>query len=355
VNVQRQPSLKLVLGVLGVVLAAVLIVAGIFVALVRAGVFGGSGTTGNTTCSELQTTPPAVPDPGGQFNVVQFYGPIAQYAKDAQGKSLDERQRLWDVDVLTTNLQMHEMFSGGQFADWKTTLAQADPVAFRCVALDMQRSHYEQQTLSALQKDAKVLPGPQANVFILPWDTTNHTGGTSDVGAIFIPFWEPADPLDRSQHTTPINWSDPYWARVFFAPLDHEYYEVARYHHVGDDTGPAYNTLIDYMVTDGAADAFAHAMLGDLYTGHDTLLTPEQEASIWGQVKSKLNTPGQSDYGNAVMLGDASQGFPNATGYCIGYHIVERYLKNHPGVTWDQFAKLDGATVLAGSGYDGVR
>ncbi len=185
------------------------------------------------------------------------------------------------------------------------------------------------------------LPGPKTTAYLVPWNT-NVFYGASGTQSLLIPFWE-ADPLNRALTRDAANDWD-----YMPGALDHEYMEVVRYERIGS-MGNAYLTLLDNMVTDGLADNFANHMTGETI---DWGISPAEEARLWAQFKGDVN-----QYANpneaSQMLGDPSQGIPNAAGYAIGDHIVALYLQRHPGVTFNQLAGMDAQTIFAGSGYTG--
>ncbi len=282
-------------------------------------------------------------DATGQFTVQPIYAEALSYATDAQGQSTSQRVQIWAKDVLAPYPAMNDIFSNavGGVDEWGKSLGSIDPNAYRCVVLDMQTAHVEQQALAALQAAAKQVPGPHTVAYLVPWNTTRFYGASGEQ-SLMIPFWE-NDPLNR---LLPRDSSHDWFYMV--GALDHEYMEVARYERIGS-LDNAYSTLLDNMVVDGMADDFAAHMTGQQI---DWGIDPATEASLWAQFK-----PTVTEYANpnqeAQMLGDPSHGIPNAAGYQIGDHIVADYLARHPNVTFNQLAGMDANVIYAGSGYNG--
>ncbi len=286
----------------------------------------------------------AVPvDPTGQFTLQPVYAEALTYAHDAATQAKSQRVHLWSVDVLGQYPPMDDIFTNavGGVDQWNASLSAIDPSAFRCVVQDMQAANLTQQALTVLQAAAKQIPGPKTTAYLVPWNTSTFYGASGSQ-SLLIPFWE-QDPLNRTLTRDPV--SD--WGYMPGA-LDHEYLEVARYDRLGS-VGNAYLTLLDNMVTDGLADNFAEHMTGGQI---DWGISPEEEATLWALFKSDV-----TQYANpneaSQMLGDASQGIPNAAGYAIGDHIVSLYIQRHPTVTFNQLVGMDAQTIFAGSDYTG--
>ena len=290
------------------------------------------------------TSSDAVPsDPTGQFMVQPVYAEALAYAHDAAGQPKSQRVHLWSVDVLGQYPPMADIFTNavGGVDQWNTSLSGIDPAAFRCVVQDMESTRVADWALSTLHAAAKEIPGPKTTAYLVPWNTDKFYGASGEQ-SLLIPFWE-QDPLNRSlTRNNTVDW--------FYMPgaLDHEYLEVARYDRLGSADN-AYQTLLDNMVTDGLADNFANHMTGSHI---DWGISPSEEATLWARFEPTVTQYANSNE-EAQMLGDPSQGIPNAAGYAIGDHIVALYIQRLPGVTFNQLAGMDAQTIYAGSGYTG--
>ena len=294
-------------------------------------------------CPGAVASDAAPADPTGQFTVQPIYAEALAYAHDAAGQPKSKRVHLWSVDVLGQYPPMADIFTNavGGVDQWNTSLSGIDPVAFRCVVQDMEATGVADQALSTLRAAAKEIPGPKTTAYLVPWNTDKFYGASGEQ-SLLIPFWE-QDPLNRAlARNATTDW--------FYMPgaLDHEYLEVARYDRLGSADN-AYQTLLDNMVTDGLADNFADHMTG----AHiDWGISPSEEATLWARFEPTVTQYANPNEG-AQMLGDPSQGIPNAAGYAIGDHIVALYIQRHPSVSFNQLVGMDAQTILAGSGYTG--
>lgn len=294
-------------------------------------------------CGSAATAVEPSRDETGQFAIHAVYADVLRYVQDAQAHPNGDRAALWERDVLLPNSQVHAFF-GGETGDWngewRRALADVDPAAFACVARDMQAAHADVTALRALQADAHLLPGPPVAVYLVPWHSDAFTGAALP-GAIFLPYWEP-DALDRGRVRDP----NAAWPGVA-TTLAHEYLHIVRF----AQGRTADDTLLTAMVEEGLADSFANNRTGyDRGATCRAVLSPQREATLWaGTIRPLLAATPNAH----ILVGDAANGIPAGAGYCVGYHIVQGYLRAHPGVTWVALAALDAQAIYAGSGYDG--
>jgi uncharacterized protein YjaZ len=80
-------------------------------------------------------------------------------------------------------------------------------------------------------------------------------------------------------------------------------------------------------------------------------LSPEQEAEQWRKMEPQLSI---TDFGmkQRYMFGDR-RSIPLWTGYTIGFHIIQSYLKHNPETTIDDWTAMDARKILEQSGYSG--
>lgn len=345
------------IGAAVVALIIVIVVVGVFV--VRPGPFGRSSVSAANASDPCASAPErdATITGGnlGQFTIHSFYADVLRYARDAAHQPVGTRGAIWMRDVVG-DPALGSIYAGTTVAGWQQQLAPVDPVAFGCVAADMQRVQVEKLVLNALAADSQVLPGPSTVlVYIIPWPGITSVSalwpaytmtGDSGTNYIYLDGWEP-NPLDR---TAPHNAVASHWSYSVPWAADHEYFEVVRYTHISLTT--AYQSLLAHLVTDGMAESFAASQTGrDSFADH--LLTSQQEQTLWRSISPTMRQPSTLDQQSAVMFGDASQGIAVDAGYCVGYHIVQDYLARHPGTSWATLAALDADAVLSGSGYAG--
>lgn len=143
----------------------------------------------------------------------------------------------------------------------------------------------------------------------------------------------------------------PDWLDWVPQVLAHEYHHsVWGYNwYAVKGNGPA--DLLTAMVCDGQAEAF-----GYLAAPAVAPLWPEavtaQEAELWADMQDHLSATDMETY-VTYMFGKEEAGIPWCFGYQVGYHIVQAYLRRHPGRSVTDLLDLDARVILAGSGYPG--
>ena len=133
--------------------------------------------------------------------------------------------------------------------------------------------------------------------------------------------------------------------------LAHEYHHASwGYHHYALKGRQGWQ-LLDALITEGEADSFARLLYPHLSPNWISALTPEQELEQWEALRPLLSSSDSALYPR-FMFGDAVT--PPGTGYTIGYHIVQAYLRRHPAEIVSEWLDHDPQAILAGSGYDGI-
>ena len=116
--------------------------------------------------------------------------------------------------------------------------------------------------------------------------------------------------------------------------------------------GPGYgSTLLDTMISEGAAEAFVR----DTYPDAPPIpwvrpLSPSTERRVWREARASLDEPDDTDSYERWFLGKAD--LPRWTGYRLGYAIVRAYLRRHPDVDAAASARLGSHDIFAGSAFD---
>lgn len=116
------------------------------------------------------------------------------------------------------------------------------------------------------------------------------------------------------------------WIPYVFA---HEYHHCVwgNYWHV--IKGERTNSLLEFMLIDGQADAFASSFNLSLKPKWISQISEEKEMELWyGQYYNSLNKT-EVDYCK-YMFGDVETGIPWCAGYFFGYKIIENFKKNNP-------------------------
>lgn len=138
------------------------------------------------------------------------------------------------------------------------------------------------------------------------------------------------------------------WIPYVFA---HEYHHCVwgNYWHVihGGRTGK----LIEFMLIDGQADAFAKSFNPNLNPKWICQIPKDQEKELWDRHYSKLLNETDVDYCK-YMFGDDEAGIPWCAGYFFGYKIIHSLKKRHPHVSIKELIEMNSEEIYAMSGYN---
>ena len=108
-------------------------------------------------------------------------------------------------------------------------------------------------------------------------------------------------------------------------------------------------TLLDAMVTEGMADAFATALERSVSPPWIDALTPEQEGRLWPRVQRRLALSETTEI-RRVLFGDNDR-IPVWTGYTFGYRIVASYMKANQHVRPAGLASIPASVIYEASNY----
>jgi uncharacterized protein YjaZ len=106
--------------------------------------------------------------------------------------------------------------------------------------------------------------------------------------------------------------------------------------------------LIDYIIFEGKADAFAHQLYPNAKAPWATALNSTQCADLWVQVKPNLTNEDES-FIAALMYGSLS--FPQWGGYSLGFDMMRTAFKNNPELIKQEWTDMQPTDLLKLSDY----
>lgn len=138
------------------------------------------------------------------------------------------------------------------------------------------------------------------------------------------------------------------WIPYVFA---HEYHHCVwgNYWHVIKGGGT--KSLVESMLIDGQADAFAKSFNPSLNPKWISQISKEQEKKLWNKYYSKLLNETNVDYVK-YMFGDTEGEIPWCAGYFFGYRIIEAFKKYYPLTTVKEIIEMSSEEIYAMSNYD---
>jgi uncharacterized protein YjaZ len=277
-----------------------------------------------------------------QFTFISVYEGMSKYVEAARsdpGVDLNELFQKYIIDVY-----WKECAGGGEYVflgedAFKDPIKDLDGLEEEITLL--RSSGIEDIVEEALKHASAMLDGPDTTVCIATLNPENTfvreymngvTGRTVGSGKIL------------AQVSIQDDWQN--WVAYLIA---HEYHHsVWTSLHYERNEG---NDLLNYLVFEGRADSFARLVYPDIEAPWIDALTPEQEAQQWRKMESQLSI---TDYGikQRYMFGDG-RSVPLWSGYTIGFHIVQSYLRQSPETTLSEWTAMDAWEILEQSGYSG--
>ncbi len=138
----------------------------------------------------------------------------------------------------------------------------------------------------------------------------------------------------------------PQWKKTLPMVLAHEYHHSTWISRNWKDSD---FTLLEYLIFEGRADAFASNLYKDVEDPWTTMINKEQEEKVWKLIKPEIPMKGH-DRINKVMWGDKD--IPLGSGYAIGLHIVKAFKQNNPKYSDREIIDLKPEEILKLSKYE---
>ena len=297
-------------------------------------------------CSGVQTAPAVTREPINtpvlpqEFTIISAYEGMAAYVEAAGAASTPDLPALFRQYVVEPYWE--DCAAGGEFVKLAEN-ALATPImdmSYLSGAVSVLRaSNIEQIVEEALQESATVLPGPHTTVCIFVSeprstyvrdDMNGVTGLTAGSGKIWLQIY----PNDTWRDWIPYAVAHEYHHSVW---TDRHFHQIKS------------SDLVDYLVFEGRADSFARLLSQGLVAPWTEALTTEQERREWRLMQNYLDTP---DFAIQRLFMSGGDSTPRWTGYTIGFHIVQSYLRKHPDMSVEEWTAMDAHRLLEESGYN---
>ena len=282
------------------------------------------------------TEPPGTtPTPSQTFTIVSAYEGMADFIKAAQDDP--------DADLYSLHRQKaidpYEAMCRSEKASYYFKVApfDLDPKVLADEVERLRDSGVEEVVEEALYRASALLPGPDITVCIYPADPASPFTRQRGVGGYAV---------DSRRIVLIIN---PVGDWLYLVPFTvaHEYHHAVWMACCFTGWG---NSGVFNLVFEGRADSFAH-LVYPYATPWTNVLTPEEELIQWQAIQPYLRRTNYN-FRRHVMIGDGED-VPLWTGYAIGFHIVQAYLRAHPEVSIEEWTAMDPEVILTESGYDG--
>lgn len=274
------------------------------------------------------------------LTIVSAYQGMTGYISAARKCQEPEWGRLWQQFVIEPYWQL---WAAGQHNEARTRAELAHPpldldILERSVNA-LAESKVEELVRTAYKDICQHLPYHDDDTVICIMAGSSNSGdvaGTCIGGSTLltisaaVPGWQP-------------------WLKYVLA---HERHHSAWGYHYYYIQGGSRGDLLTSLISEGAADTFAHYLCPDMHPTWVSALSPEEEVQQWQVIEPLLDLP-DSDGAlhHRFFFGDAELGTPASTGYTIGFHILQEYWKRHPAESVADWTLKAPEVVYDESGY----
>lgn len=191
----------------------------------------------------------------------------------------------------------------------------------------------------ALYSITESLPGPDTKIILLPTSPLLQ----ESLDKYNMPCYGVA--IGSGKIIIAINQTSQNWKEFLSYAVAHEYHHstwISR-NWVSSDF-----SLIEYLVFEGRADAFAISLNDSMESPATKFLTLNEEAFVWDMIKSELNLKGKERL-IKVMFGQDE--IPYGSGYTIGTGIVNAFKEKYPDYSDLDIIDIEPKKILELSGY----
>ncbi len=191
----------------------------------------------------------------------------------------------------------------------------------------------------ALKNITAKLPGPDTKIIIMPANPSMHD--------FFLKYnmCMNAVTIGSGKIIVMIDPTFPNWKNTLPYVIAHEYHHSAW---ISRNWKDANFSLLEYLIFEGRADAFATSLYADVKSPWTTMINSEQEKIVWNKIEGDIFKRGPEII-NKVMFGN--QDIPFGSGYTIGFNILKSFKKNNPEYTDKTILDLNPEEILKMSSY----
>lgn len=278
------------------------------------------------------------------IKIISAYHGMTDYIKAARASENPDKKQLWMQYAIEP---FWDQWAAGQFNEERTREEMSYPAEdldrLEEAVIRIGGSGIEELLQKAYDRILQLLPYPEeekvvcvyANIYI---DEAIHGVLGTCIGDSILVQVNPM--IDGWQQYIP-------WV------LAHEYNHTVWGYHYYYLKGNSSQDLLTSIITEGEADSFAKAVSPEASPSWIRAISNTEESRQWLVLKEFLYLEDSQELHVRYFFGDSQAGVPSNTGYTIGYHIVQMYLKAHPEVSFEELANKDAKEILNGSGYDG--
>lgn len=293
-----------------------------------------------TACSQENQSEKVKPESikinhDSELNIVPLYSPYQKYLKASLDDDTEVSKKnymkyvLSDIDKIGKKEDFETTSLKGFFMMQSTAYPQA--LLDRIEALEEQQDEIKKIITKNYTTAHKVLPKKKSTIFIVPINS-EYTSMTEPMGGVAAGAYKDAVVL----------YMDSNFDKDALAyTVAHEYHHLILH----DRDKYQMNKLLDSVIIEGKADAFADRVLKDVKAPWDT---PMDEKTI--KHVSKLIQTGEATYEDLVG-GSLQKDIPRWSNYNLGHDILDHYFKLHPDSKIEEWSFKGDADLLKGYKY----
>ncbi|EZP61419.1 DUF2268 domain-containing protein [Exiguobacterium sp. RIT341] len=293
-----------------------------------------------TACSQENQSEKVKPESikinhDSELNIVPLYSPYQKYLKASLDDDTEVSKKnymnyvLSDIDKIGKKEDFETTSLKGFFMMQSTAYPQA--LLDRIEALEEQQDEIKKIITKNYTAAHKVLPKKKSTIFIVPINS-EYTSMTEPMGGVAAGAYKDAVVL----------YMDSNFDKDALAyTVAHEYHHLILH----DRNKYQMNKLLDSVIIEGKADAFADRVLKDVKAPWDTPMDEKTKKHV-----AKLIQSGEATYEDLVG-GSPQKDIPRWSNYNLGHDILDHYFKLHPDSKIEEWSFKGEADLLKGYKY----
>jgi uncharacterized protein YjaZ len=276
------------------------------------------------------------------LRIVPMYQGLFDFIPRARKQPRSDWANLWQQFVLAP---YWDQWAAGQYNEARTRAEMSCPpddlASLEQSAEALAKSSVEAVVCSAYKDICQQLPYHEGDVAIclmavgaIQQDVVGTCIGSSTL--LTIP-------------AAQIGWQP--WVKYVLA---HERHHSAWGYHYYYIRGGQRRDLLVSLISEGSADSFAHSLCPDMHPQWVAALSPEEEMLQWQIIQPLLDIPDPTgSLHRRFFFGSDDSSTPASTGYTIGFHILQGYIKRHSAESVTEWTLKLPEEIFSESGYPG--
>ncbi|MBN6888710.1 uncharacterized protein YjaZ [Cytobacillus horneckiae] len=269
-----------------------------------------------------------------EFEIIPFYRPYLDYVSEQHSIKGNSNEAFSSLVVQPLSKEIYGNIYSFQNDLFFTTPTKLDKLQEKIISLDEQHKEISAALKEGLEDAANLLPAEDFKIYLIPYeleyesvDMQGVLGFATDQGAMVL-FIDPEQYTTESLKQTAVH---EYHHLVFMGMSDSRNYD-----------------LLDKVMMEGKADAFAHALYLDYSVPWIEPLSPESTEIVWSFIEENQYSINRDDH-YILQFGSSLEGIPQWSNYRIAFQIMTEFLKNHPQMTIEEWTMMPAVDIVEGS------